>query len=33
MRIGLFSPLMLVSYLAFVERDATARWGWRVSGD
>lgn len=31
MRIGLFSPLMLVSYLAFVERDAAGRW--RVSTD
>lgn len=31
MRIGLFSPLMLVSYLAFVERDAAGRW--RVSAD
>lgn len=26
MRIGMFSPLMLVSYLAFVERDAAGRW-------
>lgn len=31
MRIGLFSPMMLVSYLAFVERDADGRW--RISTD
>ena len=31
MRIGLFSPLMLISYLAFVERDERGRW--RVSLD
>lgn len=31
MRIGLFSPLMLISYLAFVERDEAGRW--RVSMD
>lgn len=31
MRIGLFSPLMLVSYLAFVERGPDGRW--RVSDD
>ncbi len=31
MRIGLFSPLTLISYLAFVERGADGRW--RVSED
>lgn len=31
MRIGLFSPMMLVSYLAFVERGEDGRW--RVSTD
>lgn len=31
MRIGLFSPMMLVSYLAFIERDANGRW--RISTD